>query len=89
MPTIVDFPTIVKDAVDIFGDLFANEPERRHFAEALVGCQGRGFAEAVQPHSCHPFLLETLIFPWPQKSIALLGQRWSLRPRNPRRTRRL
>ena len=37
MPTIVDFPTIVKDAVDIFGDLFANEPERRHFAEYLTG----------------------------------------------------
>jgi uncharacterized protein YndB with AHSA1/START domain len=37
MPTMVDFPTIVKDAVDIFGDLFANEPERRHFAEYLTG----------------------------------------------------
>src|ERR671918_659109 len=30
-------PTIVKDALDIFGDLFANEPERRHFAEYLTG----------------------------------------------------
>ena len=37
MPTIVDFPTIVKDAVDICGDLFANEPERRHCAEYLTG----------------------------------------------------
>ena len=37
MPTIVDFPTLLKDAVDIFGDLFANEPERRHFAEYLTG----------------------------------------------------
>jgi DDE superfamily endonuclease len=37
MPTIVDFPTIVKDAVDVFGDLFANEPERRHFAAYLTG----------------------------------------------------
>jgi hypothetical protein len=37
MPTIVDFPTIVQDAVDIFGDLCANEPERRHFAEYLTG----------------------------------------------------
>src|SRR5215471_18564637 len=37
MPTIVDFPTIVKDAVDVFGDLFANEPARRHFAEYLTG----------------------------------------------------
>src|SRR2546421_545694 len=37
MPTIVDFPTIVKDAVDVFGDLFANEPARRQFAEYLTG----------------------------------------------------
>src|SRR3954466_15944433 len=37
MPTIVDFPTIVKDAMDVCGDLFANEPERRHFAEDLTG----------------------------------------------------
>ena len=37
MPTMVDFPTMVKDAVDIFGDLFANEPERRHFAAYLTG----------------------------------------------------
>jgi hypothetical protein len=37
MPTIVDFPTIVTDAVDVFGDLFANEPERRHFPEYLTG----------------------------------------------------
>jgi hypothetical protein len=27
MPTIVNFPTVVKDALAIFGDLFANEPE--------------------------------------------------------------
>jgi len=37
MPTIVDFPTVVKDALEVFGDLFANEPERRHFAEYLTG----------------------------------------------------
>ena len=37
MPTIVDFPTIVKDAVDVFGDLCANEPARRHFAAYLTG----------------------------------------------------
>jgi hypothetical protein len=37
MPTIVNFPTVVKDALDVFGDLFANEPERRHFAEYLTG----------------------------------------------------
>ncbi|HIC23386.1 MAG TPA: IS701 family transposase, partial [Planctomycetes bacterium] len=37
MPSVVDFPTIVKDALDQFGDLFANEPERVHFAEYLTG----------------------------------------------------
>jgi SRSO17 transposase len=37
MPTIVNFPTVVQDALDIFGDLFANEPERRHVAEYLTG----------------------------------------------------
>jgi hypothetical protein len=26
MPTIVDFPTVMKAALDVFGDLFANEP---------------------------------------------------------------
>lgn len=37
MPAIVDFPTIVKEALDEFGHLFANEPERIHFAEYLTG----------------------------------------------------
>lgn len=37
MPAIVDFPTIVKDAVDQFGDLFSNDPERVHFAEYMTG----------------------------------------------------
>jgi hypothetical protein len=37
MPTIVAFPTVVKDALDVFGDLVANEPERRHFAAYLTG----------------------------------------------------
>ena len=37
MPAIVEFPTIVKDALAQFGPLFANEPERIHFAEYLTG----------------------------------------------------
>ena len=37
MPTIVGFPTVVQEAVDVFGDLFANAPARRHFAEYLTG----------------------------------------------------
>src|SRR5215510_12565941 len=50
---------------------------------ALVGFQGRGCAAIVQPHACHPFLLAALLVPWPEKSTALLGQRWSRRPQNP------
>jgi hypothetical protein len=37
MPVIVDFPTLVKDALAVFGDLFDNEPARHHFAEYLTG----------------------------------------------------
>ena len=37
MPGIVKFPFIVEKAVDTFGHHFANEPERRHFAEYLTG----------------------------------------------------
>jgi hypothetical protein len=37
MPGIVEFPSIVQKAVEEFGDNFANEPERRHFAEYITG----------------------------------------------------
>ena len=37
MPAIVKFPVVVAEAVDRLGDLFANEPERRHFSEYLTG----------------------------------------------------
>src|SRR5262245_2147457 len=37
MPAIIEFPTIVEHAVEQFGAVFANAPERRHFAEYLTG----------------------------------------------------
>ena len=37
MPAIVDFQTIVQEALAFFGDLFDTEPARRHFAEYLTG----------------------------------------------------
>jgi uncharacterized protein YndB with AHSA1/START domain len=37
MPTIVDFPTIVQEALVVFGNVFATEAARRHFAEYLTG----------------------------------------------------
>lgn len=37
MPAIVEFPQVVNEAARDFADLFANEPQRRHFAEYLTG----------------------------------------------------
>jgi hypothetical protein len=37
MPAIVEFPTVVQDALSQFADLLANEPQGRHFAEYLTG----------------------------------------------------
>lgn len=37
MPGIIEFPTIVQQATQQWGGIFANEPERRHFAEYLTG----------------------------------------------------
>jgi hypothetical protein len=37
MPGIIEFPQVVQDALAQYGDLFANECQRRHFAEYLTG----------------------------------------------------
>jgi hypothetical protein len=37
MPTIVEFPTIVQEALLVFGGVFDTEAARRHFAEYLTG----------------------------------------------------
>jgi hypothetical protein len=37
MPAIVEFPQVVVEAMDEFGDLFGCAPRRRHFAEYLTG----------------------------------------------------
>ena len=37
MPAFVGFPTVVKQALEAYGQLFGNEPSRRHFAEYLTG----------------------------------------------------
>jgi hypothetical protein len=37
MPAIVDYPHLVHQLLAQYGDLFSNEPERRHFAEYLTG----------------------------------------------------
>lgn len=37
MPAIIEYPTVVQKALERYGDLFKNEPEREHFAEYLTG----------------------------------------------------
>lgn len=37
MAGIIEFPQVVQEALREFGDLFPNEPQRRHFAEYLTG----------------------------------------------------
>src|ERR1700712_3906112 len=37
MPGIIEFPKLVQDALAQYGDLFADECQRRHLAEYLTG----------------------------------------------------
>jgi hypothetical protein len=37
MPGIIEYPKLVQDALARYADLFANECQRRHFAESLTG----------------------------------------------------
>jgi SRSO17 transposase len=37
MPAIVQLPRVVQDAREQFAGLFANQPQRKHFAEYLTG----------------------------------------------------
>ena len=79
MPAIIDFPTVVHDALDHFGDLLANEPQRRHFAEYLTGLMiaqsktvlgiHREFAETTDQSCLNRFLTEA---PW---DVQALNQR--------------
>ena len=45
MPGIIEFPKVVQDASDQYGDLFANQCQRRHLAEYLTGL----FAHSGRP----------------------------------------
>jgi hypothetical protein len=79
MPAIIEFPAVVHDAIDYFGDLFASEPQRRHFAEYLTGLMvaqrktvlgiHREFAETTDQSCLNRFLTEA---PW---DVEALNQR--------------
>src|SRR5262245_38923914 len=52
-----------------------------HIEKALVGFQGRGCADGVQPNRCPPFLLEVLLFQW--ASIRRCASRTLQEPQTP------
>src|SRR4051812_41546782 len=68
MPGIIDFPTVVHEALEQFGDLLPNEPQRRHFAAYLTGlfvaerknvCGiNREFAQTTDPSCLNRFVTE-------------------------------
>lgn len=68
MAGIIDFPTVVQEALRTFGDLLPNEPQRRHFAEYLTGlfvaqrknvaAINREFAQTTDQSCLNRFLTE-------------------------------
>lgn len=86
MPGIIDYPQIVQEALRDFGDLFPNEPQRRHFADYLTGlfvadrknvsAITREFAQATDQSCLNRHLTEV---PWDvqqlnQRRLALMQQ---------------
>lgn len=68
MPGIIEFPMVVKEAVEQYADVFANEPQRRHFGEYLTGLMiaerksvlgiNREFAQTTDQSCLNKFLTE-------------------------------
>jgi hypothetical protein len=79
MPAIIEFPAVVLEALDQFGDLFASEPQRRHLAESLTGLMvaqrktvlgiPEEFAQTTDQSCLNRFLTEA---PW---DVETLNQR--------------
>jgi hypothetical protein len=68
MAGIIDYPQVVQEALQTFGDLLPNEPQRRHFAEYLTGlfvaerknvtAINREFAQTTDPSCLNRFLTD-------------------------------
>ena len=68
MAGIIAYPQVVQEALQTFGDLLPNEPQRRHFAEYLTGlfvaerknvtAINREFAQTTDPSCLNRFLTE-------------------------------
>jgi len=68
MAGIIEFPRVVEEALEHFGDLLPNEPQRQHFGEYLTGlfvagrknvsAINREFAQAGDPSCLNRFLTD-------------------------------
>ena len=76
MPAIVEYPHVVREAMDEFSDLFSYEPQRRHFAEYLTGLMvaanktvtgiNSEFAETTDQSCLNRFLTEVA---WDEQTL--------------------
>ncbi len=83
MPAIVKFPAVIEEALDRLGHLFANEPERRHFAEYLTGLMiahkknvsaiNREFAVTTDPSCLNRWITQT---DWNEETLNLERLAW-------------
>jgi len=68
MPAIVEFPQVVREALEQFAELFSCEPQRQHFAEYLTGLMvarnksvtgiNAEFADTTDPSCLNRFLTQ-------------------------------
>ncbi len=83
MPGIVDFPQVVQEATRVFADVFACEPQRRHFGEYLTGLMiaerksvsgiNREFAETTDQSCLNRFLTDA---DWDVSELNKLRLEW-------------
>jgi hypothetical protein len=95
MPAIVDYPAVVKEALEAFGSSFANEPERRHFAEYLTGlilapkknvsAINREFAVTTDQSCLNRWLTEAV---WDEEALNLQRIEWLQKSRETRFSQR-
>ena len=78
MPAIVEFPSVVQDLLVQYADLFADQPERQHFAEYLTGL-------FIDDGEALPALPATLILQTSEQSRQLLYLLTEPIPRRPTR----
>jgi hypothetical protein len=83
VPAIVQFPTVVQEALEYFGPLFANAPEREHLGEYLTGLLvaqhksvlgiHREFADTTDPSCLNRWLTEAH---WDAPQLNRMRLRW-------------